>query len=137
MMLMSLRLNRRYAELRRAKDRAQAEAVRAVRALNERLEEQVARRTLALQQEIGRRAALEGELRAALEVETRTREEQQDFVAMVSNEFHTPLAIINTTAQQFARNTEAPREKTLQRCQNLRLYRRPCRRLYLRLYRRR
>ena len=120
MMLMSLRLNRRYAELRRAKDRAQAEAVRAVRALNERLEEQVARRTLALQQEIGRRAALEGELRAALEVETRTREEQQDFVAMVSHEFHTPLAIINTTAQQIARNTEAPREKTLQRCQNLR-----------------
>ncbi|MEM8517982.1 sensor histidine kinase [Janthinobacterium sp. CAN_S7] len=120
MMLMSLRLNRRYAELRRAKDRAQAEAVHAVRALNERLEEQVAQRTLALQQEIGRRAVLEGELRAALEVETRTREEQQDFVAMVSHEFHTPLAIINTTAQQIARNTEAPREKTLQRCQNLR-----------------
>lgn len=120
MMLMSLRLNRRYAELRRAKDRAQAEAVSAVRALNERLEEQVALRTVALRQEIGRRAALEGELRAALEVETRTREEQQDFVAMVSHEFHTPLAIINTTAQQIARNADAPREKTLQRCQNLR-----------------
>ncbi|MGK5037875.1 7TM diverse intracellular signaling domain-containing protein [Janthinobacterium sp. LB3P118] len=120
MMLMSLRLNRRYAELRRAKDQAQAEAVRAVRAMNERLEEQVALRTAALRQEIGRRAALEGELRAALEVETRTREEQQDFVAMVSHEFHTPLAIINTTAQQIARNPEASWDKTLQRCQNLR-----------------
>lgn len=120
MMLMSLRLNRRYAGLRRAKDQAQAEAVRAVRALNERLEEQVALRTAALQQEIGRRAALEGELREALAVETRTREEQQDFVAMVSHEFHTPLAIINTTAQQIARNPAAVWEKTLQRCQNLR-----------------
>lgn len=120
MMLMSLRLNRRYAELRRAKDQAQADTVRAVSALNERLEEQVARRTDALQQEIGRRTVLEGELRAALQVETRTREEQQDFVAMVSHEFHTPLSIINTTAQQIARNTDAPREKTLQRCQNLR-----------------
>ncbi|MDN2712504.1 sensor histidine kinase [Janthinobacterium sp. SUN118] len=120
MMLMSLRLNRRYAELRRAKDLAQAQAVRAVRALNERLEEQVALRTAALRQEIGRRAALEGELRAALEVETRTREEQQDFVAMVSHEFHTPLAIINTTAQQIARNPGAVWDKTLQRCQNLR-----------------
>ena len=120
MMLMSLRLNRRYAGLRRAKDLAQAEAVQAVRALNERLEEQVALRTAALQQEIGRRAVLEGELRAALEVETRTREEQQDFVAMVSHEFHTPLAIINTTAQQIARNPGAAWEKTEQRCQNLR-----------------
>ncbi|MCC7706059.1 sensor histidine kinase [Janthinobacterium sp. GW460P] len=120
MMLMSLRLNRRYAGLRRAKDLAQAQAVQAVRALNERLEEQVALRTAALQQEIGRRAALEGELRAALEVETRTREEQQDFVAMVSHEFHTPLAIINTTAQQIARNPGAAWEKTAQRCQNLR-----------------
>jgi len=110
-MLMSLRLNRRYADLRRAKDLAQAEAVRAVRALNERLEEQVLLRTAALQQEIGRRAALEGELREALAVETRTREEQQDFVAMVSHEFHTPLAIINTTAQQIARNPAAVWEK--------------------------
>ncbi|MGK5047538.1 sensor histidine kinase [Janthinobacterium sp. GB4P2] len=46
MMLMSLRLNRRYAELRRVRDLAQAEAVRAVHALNERLEEQVALRNL-------------------------------------------------------------------------------------------
>ena len=120
MMLMSLRLNRRYAGLRRAKDQAQAEAVRAVRALNERLEEQVALRTAALQQEIAWRVTLEAELRTALEVETRTREEQQDFVAMVSHEFHTPLAIINTTAQQIARNPAAAWEKTLQRCQNLR-----------------
>ena len=120
MMLMSLRLNRRYAELRRAKDLAQAQAVQAVQLLNERLEGLVTVRTDALQQEIGRRAALEVDLRAALTLEQRAREEQQDFAAMVSHEFHTPLAIINTTAQQIARNRAAPWDKTLQRCQNLR-----------------
>lgn len=120
MMLMSLRLNRRYSELRRAKDMAQAESVQAAHLLNGRLEGLVTLRTDALQQEIGRRAALEADLRAALAMEQRAREEQQDFAAMVSHEFHTPLAIINTTAQQIARNPGAAWDKTLQRCQNLR-----------------
>lgn len=120
MLLMSLRLNLRYNGLRRDKEMAQSEMVRAVRQLNEGLEHQVTKRTLALQQEIARRELLELELRDALEVERRTREEQKDFVAMVSHEFRTPLAIINTTAQQIAKNLDAVREKTLVRCQNLR-----------------
>ena len=120
MLLMSLRLNRRYDVLRREKTEAQAAAVQAIRTLNEGLEREVESRTADLKQEIARRVILETELRAALEVERRTKEEQQDFVAMVSHEFRTPLSIINTTAQQVAKNPDAPWEKTLTRCQNLR-----------------
>lgn len=120
MVMMSLRLNSRYDGLRREKEQAQAEAVRAVRALNESLEDQVAARTTALRKEISRRERLEQELRQALEMERRIKEEQQDFVAMVSHEFRTPLAIISTTAQQIAKNLDAAREKTLTRCRNLR-----------------
>jgi len=118
--LMSLRLNFRYDGLRRDKEMAQAETVRVVRQLNESLEHQVAKRTEALQQEIAQRMQLEQELRQALDVERKIKEEQQDFVAMVSHEFRTPLAIINTTAQQIAKNLDAARERTLVRCQNLR-----------------
>ncbi|HTH39531.1 MAG TPA: ATP-binding protein, partial [Rhodocyclaceae bacterium] len=120
MLLMSLRLNRRYDVLRREKAEAQAAAVQAIRTLNEGLEREVESRTADLKQEIARRVILETELRAALEVERRIKEEQQDFVAMVSHEFRTPLSIINTTAQQVAKNPDAPWEKTLTRCQNLR-----------------
>lgn len=120
MILMSLRLNLRYDGLRRDKEIAQAETVQAIRELNEGLEVQVAKRTAALQQEIAQRVQLEQELRQSLEVERRIKEEQQDFVAMVSHEFRTPLAIINTTAQQIAKNLDAAHERTLQRCQNLR-----------------
>lgn len=59
-------------------------------------------------------------LRAALVGERRAREEQKDFVSMVSHEFRTPLAIINTSIQQLAANLDAPQEKTLQRAQNIR-----------------
>lgn len=59
-------------------------------------------------------------LRAALEGERRAREEQKDFVNMVSHEFRTPLAIINTSIQQLAANLDAPAEKSLQRAQNIR-----------------
>ena len=59
-------------------------------------------------------------LRAALEGERRAREEQKDFVSMVSHEFRTPLAIINTSIQQLAANLDAPAEKSLQRAQNIR-----------------
>lgn len=120
MILMSLRLNSRYDGLRREKAAAQAEALQAMNLLNENLEREVDKRTTALVQEISRRKVLEQELRDALEVEKRTNEEQHDFVAMVSHEFRTPLAIINTTAQLIAKNLNAPRDKTLTRCQNLR-----------------
>jgi len=46
--------------------------------------------------------------------------EQRDFVAMVSHEFRTPLAIIGTSAQQLGRNLDAPAEKSQARCRNIR-----------------
>lgn len=120
MLLMSMRLNRRYDMLRREKESAQARIVRMVGKHNDRLEREVRRRTADLRQEIERRQGLERDLRAALETERQARQSQLDFVALVSHEFRTPLAIINTTAQQIARNLEAAREKTLSRCMNLR-----------------
>ncbi|MCZ8294002.1 MAG: sensor histidine kinase [Hylemonella sp.] len=60
------------------------------------------------------------QLRLALEGERRAREEQKDFVSMVSHEFRTPLAIINTSIQQLAANLDAPAEKSQQRAQNIR-----------------
>lgn len=59
-------------------------------------------------------------LQYSLDSERRAREEQRDFVGMVSHEFRTPLAIINTSIQQLATNLDAPAEKSLQRAQNIR-----------------
>ncbi len=120
MVLMSVRLSKGYETLRHEKELAQARLVALIRQQNEQLEQEVQRRTAALRQEIGRREYLETELRTALETERRAKQSQLDFVAMISHEFRTPLAIINTTAQQIARNLDAAREKTLARCANLR-----------------
>lgn len=120
MLLMSTRLNRRYELMRREKEAAQAHVVQMIGRHNERLEQEVRARTVDLRQEISQRQRLEDELRAALETERRAKQSQLDFVGMVSHEFRTPLAIINTTAQQIARNLDAAREKTLARCANLR-----------------
>lgn len=59
-------------------------------------------------------------LERALELERRMRQEQRDFVAMVSHEFRTPLAIIDSSAQQLARNASAPPQKMLARAHNIR-----------------
>jgi len=59
-------------------------------------------------------------LQAQLAGERRAREEHKDFVSMVSHEFRTPLAIINTSIQQLAANLDAPAEKSQQRAQNIR-----------------
>ncbi len=120
MIVMSVRLSESYDKLRREKEQAQARVVSLVGLQNEQLEQEVLRRTAALRQEIARREYLETELRTALETERRAKQSQLDFIAMISHEFLTPLAIINTTAQQIARNLDAAREKTLARCANLR-----------------
>jgi len=78
------------------------------------------REQIRMQAEIARRQHREGELLQALELERRVRQEQRDFVAMVSHEFRTPLAVITTSAQQLARNLAAPPEKTLERSRNIR-----------------
>lgn len=51
----------------------------------------------------------------SLQAERWARQEQQDFLRMVSHEFRTPLAIIDTTAQQLAVQPEALPERTRQR----------------------
>lgn len=58
-------------------------------------------------------------LKQALTLEMNARQEQRDFVAMVSHEFRTPLAIISTSVQQLAANLTAPLEKSLRRCSNI------------------
>ena len=120
MLAMSMRLHARYDALRKQAAEAQERAMQAVRRLNEGLEEEVAVRTADLEHEIERRKLLESELRSSLETERRAQEEQRSFVAMVSHEFRTPLAIINVTAQQIARNPKASWDEVLVRCQNLR-----------------
>ncbi|WP_371325250.1 sensor histidine kinase [Dechloromonas sp. ZY10] len=120
LVLMSLRLNFRYDSLRSELAAAQQSAVTAMTAFNEQLEQEVKHRTSDLRQEIQRRQLLANGLRAALENEQRVREEQKEFAAMISHEFRTPLSIISTTAQQLVRNPEAPWEKTVARCNNLR-----------------
>ncbi len=113
MVVMSLGITGRYNQIKRDMLAAQA-------ALNQSLEVQVAERTATLVAEIARREQQEIETRRALDVEVQARQQQHNFVAMVSHEFRTPLAIINTVTQQLARQLDAPREKSLQRCTNIR-----------------
>lgn len=58
-------------------------------------------------------------MRIALQVEQAARQEQRDFVALVSHEFRTPLAIIDTSAQQLSTHLDAPHDKSLKRCANI------------------
>lgn len=118
--VMSLRIITDYNRLKRDKEHAQRETSELMREQNVRLESTVAVRTCELREELRRREQLEQELRAALAQAQRMREEQSDFVAMVSHEFRTPLAIINTLAQQLSRQMDAPLEKNQRRCQNIR-----------------
>ncbi|MFC3607736.1 sensor histidine kinase [Stutzerimonas tarimensis] len=119
--LVSLRIVAHHDRLRRARDHAQAMiATELAQQHSQRLEQQVMQRTGELREEIRRREHLEQELRASLELERRVREQQRDFVAMVSHEFRTPLAIITTTAQRLAGSLTVTSERNLQRCRNIR-----------------
>ncbi|MEI2417379.1 sensor histidine kinase [Orrella sp. JC864] len=121
MLLLSLIIIGGHERKRRARELRQAKlAADLARQHNQRLEREVAQRTADLSAEIGRRERVEEELRQALASERRVLAEQRDFVAMVSHEFRTPLAIIGTSAQQLARNLDAPAEKSRTRCRNIR-----------------
>lgn len=120
MLGMSMRMYFQFTLLRQQVADAKDLAVQTIRRRNEGLEAEVAARTIELQQQIAQRTQLADDLRTALTTERRIREEQRSFVAMVSHEFRTPLAIINMTAQQIARNPGAPWHEVQQRCQNLR-----------------
>lgn len=120
MVLLSLFVLGRYERDRRRREREHVlREAELVRDQNQRLEREVAGRTAELREEIQRRGRLETELRTSLEMERRMLDEQRDFFAMVSHEFRTPLAIIKTSAQQVARNLDAPRERSLSRCANI------------------
>ena len=120
MTVMSFRLINSYEKLTKDKEAVQRKILQMVSEQNEILEREVNLRTEILQQEIRRREILEKDLRNAINMEHQTKKSQLDFLSMVSHEFRTPLAIINTTAQQIARNLDASREKMLVRCTNLR-----------------
>jgi two-component system, sensor histidine kinase LadS len=120
MLGMSMRMYFQFTLLRKQVADAKDLAVQTIRKRNEGLEAEVTARTVELQHQIAQRTQLADDLRTALTTERRIREEQRSFVAMVSHEFRTPLAIINVTAQQIARNPGAPWHEVQQRCQNLR-----------------
>ncbi|MFT3814843.1 MAG: sensor histidine kinase [Acidovorax sp.] len=98
MVLISLWIVGRYERQRRERERGQ----------------------IRMEAELAQRQQRESELLRSLELERRVRQEQRDFVAMVSHEFRTPLAVIGTSAQQLARNLDAPPDKTLARSHNIR-----------------
>lgn len=58
-------------------------------------------------------------LKMALQIEQKARREQREFVAMVSHEYRTPLAIIARSSEQLAANLDAAPEKSLSRCTNI------------------
>ncbi|MCI2262818.1 sensor histidine kinase [Xanthomonas indica] len=121
MTLLSVFLIARYERQRRLRERRHADAaVELARRHGLALEREVTLRTAELRNEIGRRQALEDDLRALLQTERKVAQEQRDFVAMVSHEFRTPLAVIMTSAQQLARKLDAPAERNRARCGNIR-----------------
>lgn len=112
MLIMSLAITGRYNAMKREKLAAQE-------ALNSSLESQVQERTVLLVNEIDRREALEVDLRRALAAEQLAWQQQQDFVAMVSHEFRTPLAIINTSVHHVAQSLDASQGRSRERCTNI------------------
>lgn len=121
MLLLSIIIIGSHERLRRERERQQANAAADLaRQHSLKLEEEVGQRTADLSREITRREGVEEDLRQALATERKVLAEQRDFVAMVSHEFRTPLAIIGTSAQQLGRHLDAPAEKSQARCVNIR-----------------
>ncbi|MBN6110364.1 sensor histidine kinase [Xanthomonas sp. CFBP 8700] len=120
MTVMSFLVVGRYERRRRIRERRHANAAAELaRRHGMQLEREVALRTAELHGQIRRRQRLEDELRASLQTERRVMQEQREFVAMVSHEFRTPLAVIMTSAQQLARKLEGPIERNRARCGNI------------------
>jgi signal transduction histidine kinase len=112
MLIMSLAITGRYNAMKVEKLAVQLQ-------LTTSLESKVQERTALLSQEIDRREALESELRLALNVEQQARADQREFMALVSHEFRTPLAIINASVHHVAQSLNASQARSLTRCGNI------------------
>ncbi|WP_142848653.1 DUF3369 domain-containing protein [Telmatospirillum sp. J64-1] len=88
--------------------------------LNKTLEQRVAARTAELK--ASRQALLEAKARIelALARETEAKQQQRQFLSMVSHEFRTPLAVIDSSAQMLAIKAESQAPTMLPRLDTIR-----------------
>lgn len=108
----------RQAELE--KDRALARELVEAHRVERELEARVRSRTQELRQEIATRGRLQEQLKNALETERATLANQRQFVAMLSHEFRTPLAIIDTAAQRLDMRLEKTQPELMPRVGKIR-----------------
>ena len=108
MVLLNILLANQARLSEHAQEISRRQALESARRSERQLEDRVRERTAELfqanallQVEISERRKLEKELHAALATERNTLRAQRRFVSMVSHEFRTPLAIIDTTAQRL------------------------------------
>ena len=113
-------LIRRTRRAEQEKDDALARELAEAHRSERELEGRVAERTEELQQEVNARGKLQEQLKAALATERATLANQRQFVAMLSHEFRTPLAIIDTTAQRLDMRLEETQPDLIPRIDKIR-----------------
>jgi len=99
LLVINFALSRRYQELRREKEAAQALALQIARDAERELEAKVASRTAELRNAVS-------QVEASLAAERRAQEEQRQFLATVSHELRTPVAVIDAAAQNLKLNPQ-------------------------------
>ncbi|WJI17527.1 sensor histidine kinase [Pseudoxanthomonas winnipegensis] len=114
LLLLTFSFAQRFYTLEKERQDALALALTASQRAEASLEHKVRERTRELDEEIAQRQATELRLRQALTTEQRLREEQREFVTMLSHEFRTPLAIIHASGQML-RDTETTLQPANQR----------------------
>lgn len=108
LLLLTFAFAQRFYALERERKEAQQLALDTALQAEASLERKVRQRTRELDEEIAQHQATElalrenkAQLEQALATEQRMREEQREFVMMVSHEFRTPLAIIHASGQML------------------------------------
>lgn len=85
--------------------------------VNSRLSADLREKNVSLQLEVEERRRLEVRLNASLEAERSLRDEQTDFMRVVSHEFRTPLAVIRNAAEMIGlvgnKSPDATRERLI------------------------